>query len=85
MVQGIFSSAECEFTRLLSILQQLSLSAVTHHFQNGARYPQEDCAQEDIVECLYALNLHPSLPAHRTPFAYKSKSVRLVLQVIGQF
>lgn len=44
MVQGGFCITECEFTRLLSILQQSSYSVVMHHFQSGVTYPQEDCA-----------------------------------------
>lgn len=59
MVQGSFCTTGCEFTRLLAILQQLSLSAVRLHFQNGLRYPHEDGEQEDIVGCLHALGFTP--------------------------
>lgn len=41
---------ECEFTRLLAILQQLPHPAVMHHFQNGERGRQS--AQEGVMECL---------------------------------
>lgn len=70
MVQGSFCITECEFTRLLSILQQSSYSVVMHRFQNGVMYLQEDCTQDDIVECLHILNLHPSLPTHRVRFVH---------------
>lgn len=85
MVQGSFCTTECEFTRLLGILQQRSHSAVRHRVQNGVRNPQEDCEQEDAVECLHALNLHPSLPTHRVPFVHKLKYVRSALQAVRQF
>lgn len=86
MVQGSFCTTGCEFTRLLAILQQLSLSAVRLHFQNGLRYPHEDGEQEDIVGCLHALDLHPGLTTtHRVPTGHKLKYVRSVLQTVGQF
>lgn len=80
MVRGSFCSTGCEFTRLLAILQQLSLSAVRHHFQNEVRYLHEDWEQEDAVGCLHDVDFQP-----RVPTGHKLKYVRSLLQIIGQF
>lgn len=88
MVWGSFCTTGCEFTRLLAILQQLSLSAVRHHFQKAVRYLHEDWEQEDTVGCLHALDFHPSLAtvgAHRVPTGQKLKYEKPVLQIIGEF